>query len=139
MALALLLARPEVDARWEHHPAHFWLVLATALASVGLALVSSHATRGDARLTLVSLTFLASAGFLGLHAPATPGILLAGKNAGFVVATPVGLLLGAFFAATSSLPSGEPSRSRGSRRSTIRAEETASGTLAAAAAVGVLL
>ena len=104
MALALLLARPEVDARWEHHPAHFWVVLATALASVGLALVSSHATRGDARLALVSLTFLASAGFLGLHALATPGVLLAGKNAGFVVAAPVGLLLGAFFAAASSLP-----------------------------------
>ena len=48
--------------------------------------------RRDARLFLVSLACLASAGFLGLHALATPGVLL-GKNAGFELATPVGLVL----------------------------------------------
>jgi class 3 adenylate cyclase len=52
---------------------------------------------------LVALTFLASSGFLVLHALATPGVLLAGKNAGFQVATPIGLLLASAFAAVSAL------------------------------------
>ena len=32
VVLALLMGRPEADATWENHPAHFWLVLTTALA-----------------------------------------------------------------------------------------------------------
>ena len=36
--LALLLARPQADAHWEHHPSHFWLVLITALVSLVLGL-----------------------------------------------------------------------------------------------------
>jgi adenylate cyclase len=101
--LLLLLARPSLDATWENHPAHFWLVLLAALVSVALALVTSQVVRRDARLVLVSFAFLASAGFLALHALATPGVLLAGKNGGFVIATPVGLFLAAVFAALSSL------------------------------------
>jgi hypothetical protein len=46
--------------------------------------------RGDGRLFLVSLGFLAAAGFLGLHALATPKVLLDAPNGGFVLATPVG-------------------------------------------------
>ena len=49
------------------------------------------------------MAFLSSAGFLGLHALATPGVLLEGRNAGFVIATPVGLLIAAVFAAWSSV------------------------------------
>jgi adenylate cyclase len=103
--LWLLVERPGLDVTWEHHPAHFWLVLAVAGISVALGAAMSEASRrrGDARLFLVALAFLVSAGFLGLHALATPGVLLAGKNAGFVVATPVGLLVAAGFAAASSL------------------------------------
>jgi class 3 adenylate cyclase len=102
--LALFLARPELDVRWEHHPSHFWLVLGAALVNVGLGVATNEAARhrADARLFLVSLTLLTSAGFLGLHALATPGVLLEGPNAGFVAATPVGLLLSAGFAAASS-------------------------------------
>jgi class 3 adenylate cyclase len=59
--------------------------------------------RADARLFLVSLVFLSSAGFLLLHALATPQVLLTGRNAGFAIATPVGLLLAAVFAVISSL------------------------------------
>ena len=101
--LALLLARPELDLEWEHHPSHFWLVLVTAVANVALAyLTNLVATRHrDPRLVLISLAFLASAGFLGLHALATPGILLADPNAGFVVATPVGLFIASVFAVAS--------------------------------------
>ena len=105
VGLWLLLARASLDVEWEHHPAHFWLVLAVALMNVVLGVVTSDAARrrADARLFLVSLAFLASAGFLALHALATPGVLLDAPNTGFVVATPVGLLLAAVFAAASSI------------------------------------
>ena len=98
----VVLAKPAIDERWENHPAHFWLVLAAALASValGYAVLAAARRRRDARLLLVSLAFLASAAFLGLHALATPGVLL-GKNAGFELATPVGLVVAAAFAAAS--------------------------------------
>ena len=102
--LVLLLARPELDVTWEHHPAHFWLVLATAAVNVGLALATGEAARRlrDGRLFGVSLAFATSAGFLGLHALATPGVVLAGPNAGFVVATPIGLVLSGALAALSA-------------------------------------
>jgi adenylate cyclase len=102
--LALLLVQPEADVHWEHHPAHFWLVLVTALVSIVLGYLAGEAARrlGDARLFLVSLAFVTSAGFLGLHALATPAVLLEGKNAGFVVATPVGLAIAGLFAAASA-------------------------------------
>ena len=105
VGLALLLARPETDAHWEDHPAHFWLVLLTALISVVLGYLAGEAARrlNDARLFLVSLAFVTSAGFLGLHALATPGVLLEKPNAGFVVATPVGLVIASVFAAASAL------------------------------------
>jgi class 3 adenylate cyclase len=103
--LALLLSDPRLDVHWEHHPAHFWLVLITALLSVVLGYLSGEAARrlDDARLFLVSLAFVTSAGFLALHALATPGVLLEKKNAGFVVATPVGLAIASIFAAASAL------------------------------------
>ena len=65
--LVLLLAVPELDVRWEHHPSHFWLVLSVALVNMVLGLLTSEAAsqRGDSRLFLVSLALLASAGFLG--------------------------------------------------------------------------
>ena len=101
----LLMRRPELDLHWEHHPSHFWLVLATAALSAVLAYGTGSAAqkRGDARVMLVSLAFLSAAGFLGLHALATPGVLLAQPNAGFVVATPVGIAIGSLFAVASSL------------------------------------
>ena len=106
--LALLLARPQLDVAWEHNPAHFWLVLAAGAVNVGLALATGEAARRirDGRLFLVSLAFVTSAGFLGLHALATPGVVLAGKNAGFVVATPVGLVLAGALAALSATARG---------------------------------
>jgi class 3 adenylate cyclase len=101
--LAVLLARPEIDLHWEHHPSHFWLVLITAGINVALAYVTNVVAgrQGDARLVLISLTFFASAGFLGLHALATPGVLLEGSNTGFVIATPAGLFIASGFAAAS--------------------------------------
>jgi adenylate cyclase len=110
IGLLALFVRPELDLHWEHHPSHFWIVLLTAAGSVALAYVTNVvATRQrDARLVLVSLAFLASAGFLGLHALATPGVLLGSPNAGFVLATPVGLFIASLFAAASVTALGGP-------------------------------
>jgi adenylate cyclase len=71
---ALLLVDPGIDVAWEDHPAHFWLVLAAAGITAALAHATGEAAerRGDLQLGLVSLTFLCSAGFLSLHALATP-------------------------------------------------------------------
>jgi adenylate cyclase len=104
----VLLAHDEWDVHWENHRAHFWLVFAVAVVNAALGLVMSEVARrrGDARVFFVGLAFLATGGFLALHALATPGVLLEGKNTGFVVATPVGLFLGGCFAAVSGLDIG---------------------------------
>jgi adenylate cyclase len=103
--LAVLLAVRRLDVAWEHHPAHFWLVVGSGALTfaLGFLLGEAAARRGDARVLLVSLAFLASSGFLALHALATPGVLLSGRNAGFQVASSVGLLLAGVFAAVSAL------------------------------------
>lgn len=113
VGLVVLLASPSIDVRWDHQPSHFWLVLGAAVvaATLGWAVGTSARRRSDGRLFLVSMSFIASAAFLGLHALATPGVLLDGSNAGFVVAVPVGLLVAAGFALWSSLPlDGTPAR-----------------------------
>ncbi|MBV9923274.1 MAG: hypothetical protein JOY78_20830, partial [Pseudonocardia sp.] len=88
--LWLLLAVPPADVVWEHHPSHFWLVCAAAALSAWLALAVDRAARhhGDARLLLVGLGFFAAALFFGLHALATPGVLVGRANGGFSLATP---------------------------------------------------
>jgi class 3 adenylate cyclase len=108
--LALLLARPDLDVEWHHEPSHFWLVLLAAGVNAGLAYITNVAAGRyrDARLVLISLAFLSSAGFLGLHALATPGVLLHGPNVGFTSATPVGLLIASVFAAASVSPLAGP-------------------------------
>jgi len=108
--LALLLARPELDVEWHHQPSHFWLVLSAAAVNAALAYVTNVAAGRyrDARLVLISLAFLSSAGFLGLHALATPGVLLMDPTIGFVVATPAGLFIASFFAAASVSPLAGP-------------------------------
>src|SRR5262245_64119956 len=102
---AAVLARPALDGTWENHAAHFWIVLTAAGLNVALGYTVGVAAtrRRDARLFLVALAFVSAAGFLGLHALATPGVLI-GKNAGFELATPVGLVIAGAFAAASGLP-----------------------------------
>jgi class 3 adenylate cyclase len=110
---AAVLARPALDGTWENHAAHFWLVLTAAALNValGYAVGVAATRRRDARLFLVALAFVSAAGFLGLHALATPGVLI-GKNAGFELATPVGLALAGAFAAASGLPLRPPAALR---------------------------
>jgi adenylate cyclase len=136
LGLVLLLAAPEADVQWEHHPSHFWLVLAAGVTSAALAFSTSGVAlrRSDARLYLVSLGFLSAAGFLGLHALATPGVLLDGPNQGFAVATPIGLLVSGLFAAASALPLG-PERAQ----AVMRRAKLLRGALLAAMAVWAAL
>ncbi|MEX0658285.1 MAG: adenylate/guanylate cyclase domain-containing protein [Egibacteraceae bacterium] len=102
--LAVLRLRPALDGLWQNHPAHFWLVLAAAViaTALGSTVTAASRRRRDARLFMVSMAFIAAAGGLGLHALATPGVLL-GPNAGFELATPVGLVVGGVFAALSAI------------------------------------
>ncbi len=123
LGLWLLVARPNFDVRWEQYDAHFALTLLAAAISFGVGgrMNFEAAARQDARLFLVSLAFTASAGFFALHALSTPNIFL-GRNTGFILATPVGLLVAGFLAAASAL---EVSPVAGAalmkRRATIRA------------------
>ena len=102
--LAVLRGQPALDLRWENQPAHFWLVLGAAVIAtiLGYAVAVAARRRHDARLFAISLAFVSGAGFLGLHALATPGVLV-GPNAGFEMATPVGLALGGVFVAISTI------------------------------------
>lgn len=102
--LALLRLQPALDVLWRSEPAHFWLVLgASAIATaLGYSVAVAARRRRDARLFVVSLAFLAAAGFLGLHGLATPGVLV-GANGGFELATPVGLVLGGVLVALSAV------------------------------------
>ncbi|MFO7548837.1 MAG: adenylate/guanylate cyclase domain-containing protein [Acidimicrobiia bacterium] len=103
-ALWLLIARPQLDVSWQHHPSHFWLVIGVAAVNMLLAgrMQRAAAGHGDARLLLVAFAFLTAAGFLFLHALATPDVLVRGGNAGFEIATPIGLALASVFLVASS-------------------------------------
>ncbi|MEV4348405.1 adenylate/guanylate cyclase domain-containing protein [Actinoplanes sp. NPDC049596] len=105
VGLWLLIARPALDGHWHHDPAHFWLVLVVAATSLTLAVMVNEAARrrADIRLFLVGLSFLVAAALLGLHALATPGVLLDGPNKIFEYASPVGLAAAAVPAAASAL------------------------------------
>ena len=105
VGLGVLLGYPRLDVEWHHQPSHFWLVLSAAALNAVLAYATGVAAqrRSEARVFLVSMAFFVSAGFLGLHALATPGVLVAESNEGFQSATPVGLFLGSLFVAWSAI------------------------------------
>src|ERR687895_2457349 len=121
---ASLLA-PEADR------GRLWLWIA-ALAVPGVG-----RRRPANRLYLVSLAFLSAAGFLGLHALSTPGVLLDGPNQGFAVATPIGLLVSGLFAAASALPL-RPERARAVMRHAKLLRGLLLGVMAAWAAASLL-
>ena len=94
----------ELDPHIENYQLHFvvfGLVGAVAFA-LGYAAGEAANRRGDARVLLLSLAFMATGGFLWLHAIGTPTILFSQEHAGFQVAIPVGLLVSAVFAAASA-------------------------------------
>jgi adenylate cyclase len=104
IGLVSLLMHSKLDPGWDNHRVHFVLFLSVATADFVLAYTAGDAARrrGDARVLLISLAFLATGGFLGLHAVGTPGILFTDEHAGFKVAIPVGLLVASAFAVGSA-------------------------------------
>ena len=100
VGLVSLLLRERIDPHIENYPAHFVVFgLVGAVAFVlGYAAGEAANRRGDARVLLLSLAFMATGGFLWLHAIGTPTILFSAEHAGFQVAIPVGLLVSAVFA-----------------------------------------
>ncbi len=105
-----LLLREQLDPQLHNHQAHFVIFgLAGGLAfALGYAAGEAANRRGDARILLLSLAFMATGGFMGLHAFGTTGVLFSESRAGFQVAIPVGLLVSAFFAAGSAFVDGRP-------------------------------
>src|SRR5215212_4783054 len=105
LGLWLLIAQPQFDIHWQHEPTHFWLIAGFAAMNsvLGVSMSEAARRRADARLFLVALAFLSSAGFLLLHALATPTVLIPNRNTGFVIATPVGLFVAALYGVASSL------------------------------------
>jgi class 3 adenylate cyclase/uncharacterized membrane protein len=123
LVLWLLLAQPHLDVVWEHRPSHFWLVVAVAAVSVALSFQVLRAARlrEDARLLLIGNAFMLAAGFLLLHALATPGVIVGQPNSGFEIATPVGLALASVFFALASVEfSAEASRRLVARDDAVR-------------------
>jgi adenylate cyclase len=138
--LVVLVAAPDTDVHWEHHPSHFWLTLSAAVLSSALAYSTGTAARrrGDGRVFLVSLAFLAAAGFLGLHALATPGVLLDASNVGFAISTPIGLVVAGGFAAASALDIGDDRGDR-VRRSLARLQQALLAAMALWAVLALTL
>ncbi|MCK2213631.1 adenylate/guanylate cyclase domain-containing protein [Actinomadura sp. ATCC 31491] len=114
LGLWLLLANDKINIPWQHNPSHFWSILAVAGVNVALGLMISEAARrrGDARLFLVSMVFLSSAGFFFMHGLATPGFILRTGSLGFDAGQQVGLSVAALFAFASALPLGERAAGR---------------------------
>ncbi|GAA1286481.1 hypothetical protein Psi02_53910 [Planotetraspora silvatica] len=134
LGLWLLLAQPALDIEWHDNPSHFALILVVAGVNVVLGglIARASARRGDARLLLVSLVFLSSAGFFLLHGLTTPGIFI-GLTLGFELAQPVGLTIASAFAFVSALPLGA-----GAARTVLRYQAVLwAGLMAALTAFGL--
>jgi adenylate cyclase len=111
IGLGSLLLRSQLDPHLENYRLHFVLFgLAGTLAFVlGYGAGEAARRRGDARVLLLSLAFMATGGFMGLHALGTPGVLFSADHAGFKVAIPIGLSVSAAFAAASAFVDVRPS------------------------------
>lgn len=111
IGLVSLLLRSQLDPHWENPKVHFVVFAAVGSLAFALAFFAGEAAtrRGDARVLLISLAFLATGGFLGLHAVGTPGVLFTAELSGFQVAIPVGLLLAAVFGFASAFVDWAPS------------------------------
>ena len=108
--LASLLLRSQLDPHIENYPLHFVVfgIVGAVAFALGYAAGEAANRRGDARILLLSLAFMATGGFLLLHAIGTPTVLFAEEHAGFQVAIPVGLVLSAVFAMGSGFVDARP-------------------------------
>jgi adenylate cyclase len=110
VGFASLLLRRQLDPNLTNHQLHFVLFLAVGAGLLLLAYAAGDAAnrRGDARVLLISLAFLSTGAFLGLHALGTQGVLFTREYGGFKVAIPVGLLIAAVFAGASAFVDARP-------------------------------
>jgi len=110
VGFASLLLRSQLDPHLENYRAHFVVfgVVGGVAFVLGYTAGEAAKRRGDARVLLLSLAFMATGGFMGLHAIGTTGILFSGEHAGFTMAISVGLLVSAVFAAASAFVDVDP-------------------------------
>ena len=110
VGLVSLLLRSEFDPHIENYRAHFVVFgfVGGVAFILGYAAGEAANRRGDARVLLLSLAFMATGGFLGLHALGTQQVLFTKEYAGFMVAIPVGLLVSAVFALASAFVDTRP-------------------------------
>jgi adenylate cyclase len=110
IGLVSLLLRSKLDPHWDNYRVHFLLFAGVGGVDFVLAYAAGEAAerRGDARVLLMSLAFLATGGFLALHAIGTPEVLFQDEHAGFKVAIPVGLLVASLFGAASAFVDHRP-------------------------------
>jgi adenylate cyclase len=104
IGLVSLLLRSELDPHFENYRAHFVVfgIVGGVAFILGYTAGEAANRRGDARVLLLALAFMATGGFLGLHAIGTAGVLFSKEYSGFQVAIPVGLLVSAVFAGASA-------------------------------------
>jgi adenylate cyclase len=133
IGLVSLLLRSELDPHFENYQAHFVVfgIVGGVAFVLGYAAGEAANRRGDARVLLLSLAFMATGGFLGLHAIGTQQVLFSREYAGFMVAIPVGLLVSAVFAAASAFVDVRP----GLAATLIRRRSALRGTVLVAMAV----
>ena len=105
-----LLLRSQLDPQIHNQQAHFLIFGAVGGVAVALGYAAGEAAnrRGDARVLLLSLAFMATGGFMGLHALGTAGVLFSESRAGFQIAISVGLLVSSFFAVGSAFVDARP-------------------------------
>ena len=110
VGLVSLLLRSELDPHIENYRAHFVVFgfVGGVAFILGYAAGEAANRRGDARVLLLSLAFMATGGFLGLHALGTQRVLFTKEYSGFMVAIPVGLLVSAVFAFASAFVDTRP-------------------------------
>jgi class 3 adenylate cyclase len=99
VAVVLLLRRDFTGVQWNHPGLHFTFFLVAAGTAAGLSFMTWDAARrrGDARVLLLSLGFLATSGFMAIQAAGTQGLLQDRALPGVTVAITVGLLVAAPF------------------------------------------
>jgi hypothetical protein len=84
LGLLLLLRLPTLDVRWEHHPAHFWLVLITAvLSAVWLMQPVMQPVDAEMRDCSMSLSLFVLRRLSGAARAGNSGVLLDKANTGF--------------------------------------------------------
>jgi adenylate cyclase len=110
VGLVSLVLREQLDPNWTNHQVHFVLFLGVGAGLFVLAYAAGESAdrRGDARVLLISLAFLSTGAFLGLHALGTPTVLFKSEHAGFKVAIPVGLVIAALFGLASAFVDARP-------------------------------